>query len=209
MTPPDSPRRKTRTIKARIVPPVRLPRRQKPQSAPERPERQRDKRRSNTAPRHQTEPQPQSPLADSASAITPPLDPQPFHQLLRDNPARAAASLAALRPAQLALQAQAHAALVGADPVSVSAEWGRLISRYRPPPPVVGGEVEHGTVYEPEPLALADPAEATLLIAALTPAQRVQQAVAQAAWLNSFGYPITAHEILAMWEGWEEGRHAA
>lgn len=53
---------------------------------------------------------------------------------------------------------------------------------------------------EPETLARAEPSEARRLIAALSPAQRCAQAVAQAAWLNSFGYPVTFTEILTVWE---------
>ena len=61
---------------------------------------------------------------------------------------------------------------------------------------------------EPEALALMEPSEASATLAALSPTQQVQQAIAQAAWLASFGYPVGFEEILAMWEA-EQGRVAA
>ncbi len=47
---------------------------------------------------------------------------------------------------------------------------------------------------------MADEADAHALIAALSPAQRARQAEAQATWLSSFGYPVSAAQILAGWE---------
>jgi hypothetical protein len=52
----------------------------------------------------------------------------------------------------------------------------------------------------PETLALMPTDEAHAAVAALAPTQRVIQAIAQAAWLADFGYPVDHAEILASWQ---------
>ena len=54
-------------------------------------------------------------------------------------------------------------------------------------------------VIEPATLARLEPIESRRALAALTPTQQVAQAVAQAAWLASFGYNVNHEEILALW----------
>jgi len=124
--------------------------------------------------------------------------------LLAREPAHAAAILAAMRPALRSQQAQAHAALAGVDLARITQEWRDLIAHVGPlialPDHQDGADTPCASVYDPELLACADPAEVRRWVMDLTPAQRVQQAVAQAAWLNSFGYPVSFTEILAGWE---------
>lgn len=134
---------------------------------------------------------------------SPPLDPHALNALLARDPERAAAILAAMRPALRSQQAQAHADLAGVDPTRITQEWHDLIARCGPSVPVAppdGADAPCASVYEPELLACADPAEVRRWVMDLAPAQRVQQAVAQAAWLNSFGYPVTFNDVLAGWE---------
>jgi hypothetical protein len=130
----------------------------------------------------------------------PPLDPYILDALLSSNPARAAAILAAMRPAARAAQAQAHADLCGVGVERVRAEWGALIAGCpRPPLARPPRDSADSAVYDPEILALLETAAAQDLIAALSPDQRAVQASAQANWLAGFGYPVVPADLLAMW----------
>jgi hypothetical protein len=140
----------------------------------------------------------------------PPLDPHAFSLLLARDPVRAAAILAAMRPAMRAQQVHAHATLVGLAADQISQTWRELIARFHAPSAPLapcggtsgasdGASALCVAVYEPERLALVEPAEARAAVAALTPAQRKDQAVAHAAWLASFGYAVCPTEILAAW----------
>ncbi|MBX0331427.1 hypothetical protein K2Z83_27625 [Oscillochloris sp. ZM17-4] len=130
----------------------------------------------------------------------PPLAPTILDSLLCHDPARAAAILAAMRPAARAAQAHAHAHLCGVGVESVRAEWGALIAGC-PRPPLARPPRNNAddAPYDPEILALLEPAAAQDLIAALSPDQRDAQAAAQAAWLGAFGYPVAVEDILGMW----------
>jgi hypothetical protein len=129
-----------------------------------------------------------------------PFTPRAFDALLGSSPARAAAILAAMRPALRDAQCRAHAALAAAPAPRIAHAWADLIARAGLSPAPVDDAVTPGaSVYEPELLALIDPADAQRLIAALSPTQRVTQAAAQAAWLASLGYPVTLDDILAGW----------
>jgi hypothetical protein len=101
-------------------------------------------------------------------------------------------------------QAQAHCALLATrgiirPPAEVITNWQRLITTHSPLPPPAWAEAMCGCVIAPEALALADPDDATRMVATLTPTQRAQQAAAQAAWLADFGYPVTLDQVLAGW----------
>lgn len=64
-----------------------------------------------------------------------------------------------------------------------------------------------GSPYDPAYLGAQlsqQPAYAATLLAALTPEQRVMQALAQAAWLTAHGYPVTHAEILARFDDLEQ-----
>lgn len=142
-------------------------------------------------------PVPPTTLGHTEGPIAPPLDPRALDALLRHRPDRAAAVLLSMRPAARHAQLVAHAALAEALPTRIQREWAELLRLARPttpddPPPTAP--------IEPEALAIAEPDEARRLIAALSPAQRVRQAVAQAAWLNGYGYPVAFEELLAAWE---------
>jgi hypothetical protein len=115
--------------------------------------------------------------------------------LLQHRPERAAAILAAMRPPQRRAQLVARAEIAEAPPALVEAPWAELLRRPddRDDPPLAAP-------IEPETLALMEPDEAQAAVAALSPAQRARQAVAQAAWLAAFGYPVGHAEILASWE---------
>ncbi|MBX0330506.1 hypothetical protein K2Z83_22890 [Oscillochloris sp. ZM17-4] len=129
----------------------------------------------------------------------PPLDPYILDALLSSDPSRAAAILSAMRPAVRNAQAQAHAALCGVAVARIRADWERLIARAGSPlarPPRDDGSA---VPYDPEILALLEPAAAQDLIAALGSEQRAAQARAQADWLSAFGYPVLADDILADW----------
>jgi hypothetical protein len=150
---------------------------------------------------------PPAPGNPAGGPPAPPLDPRALDTLLRHHPARAARVLASMRPAARHAQLLAHAALTDAPPTRIQAEWADLLRLAHPgepddPPPAAP--------IEPERLALIELEEARAAIAALTPPQRVTQAVAQAAWLASFGYPVGFEEILAVWEAEQadEGRAA-
>ena len=148
-------------------------------------------------------PHPPPAPGDTSGPVSPPLDPHALNALLARDPARAAAILAAMRPALRAQQAQAHADLAGVDSARIAQEWRDLIARCGPITPTVppdGADAPCASVYEPELLACADPAEVRRWVLDLAPAQQVQQAVAQAAWLNGFGYPVTFNDVLAGWE---------
>ena len=126
----------------------------------------------------------------------PPLDPRAMDALLQHHPARAAAVLASLRPPQRYAQLLAHAAIVNAPPARMQVEWADLLRLARP---TSDDDPLPASVIEPERLALMTPDEARDAVAALSPAQRVAQAVAQAAWLGGFGYPVAVEELLALW----------
>jgi len=147
---------------------------------------------------------------------TPPLDPHALNQLLARDPARAAAILAAMRPAMLRAQATAHAPLGGGDAAQIVREWAALIARVgplpAPPAPRDGADAPCASVYEPEVLAdllVAHPRLAHALLQALTPSQRVTQAVTYAAWLADHGLPVQIADVLASWESQEVRRDAA
>lgn len=149
-------------------------------------------------------PHPPSAPGTASGPVSPPLDPHALNALLAREPERAAAILAAMRPALRSQQAQAHADLAGVDSARIAQEWRDLIAHVgplvAPPDKQDGVDAPCASVYEPELLACADPAEVRRWVLDLAPAQRVQQAVAQAAWLNSFGYPVTFNDVLAGWE---------
>ncbi|NTU85866.1 MAG: hypothetical protein HGA45_42140, partial [Chloroflexales bacterium] len=88
----------------------------------------------------------------------PPLCPHSLNALLARDPARAAAILAAMRPALRTQQAQAHADLAGVDPARITGEWQTLIAHAAPlpaPPDDQGGaDAPCASVYDPELLAL-------------------------------------------------------
>jgi hypothetical protein len=109
-----------------------------------------------------------------------------------------------MRPALRSQQAQAHADLAGVEPTRITQEWLDLIAHVgpliAPPDHQDGADAPCASVYDPELLACADPADVRRWVLDLAPAQRVQQAVAHAAWLNSFGYPVTFNDVLAGWE---------
>jgi hypothetical protein len=127
----------------------------------------------------------------------PPLDPRAMDALLRHHPARAARILASMRPPQRHAQLLAHAEISDAPATRIQAECADLLCRARPSAP---DDPPPAAPIEPEVLALMEPDEAKRLIANLTPTQRVLQAIAQAAWLASFGYPVGFEELLAVWE---------
>lgn len=144
-------------------------------------------------------------LGPAEASPAPPLDPRAMDSLLRHRPDRAARVLAAMRPAARHLQLLAHAEITEVLPTRIQAEWAELLRLAHP------GEQDDplpASVIEPEQLALAEPEESRRLIAALTPEQRVRQAVAQAAWLAGFGYEVSFEEILASWEPGDERRAA-
>ena len=136
-----------------------------------------------------------------------PFDPLALNSLLDRDPARAAAILAALRPALRAAQAQAHADCAGVPVGRIVAEWADLIARVGPlpPPPAPqdGAALSCASVYEPSLLAdllVEQPQQAQALLDQLSPRQRVMQAVAYAAWLAAHGMPVALDSVLAGWE---------
>lgn len=130
----------------------------------------------------------------------PPFEPHTFQVLVQHRPERASSILAAMRPAMLAAQAQAHAVIGGTTAERIIDGWRPLIARGRSAPLVRPSHDDSGdAVYEPERLAMAPDHEARDLIVALTPTQRVRQAQAQAMWLSGWGYPVTAAQILDGW----------
>jgi hypothetical protein len=143
---------------------------------------------------------PRPSLGTPEAAPAAPFAPHAFDAFVRRRPERAAAVLAALRPALRDAQCHAHAALADAPAPRIAHEWADLVARVGlSPAPINDGATPCTSVYEPESLALRDPADAQRLIAALSPTQRVTQAAAQAAWLAGFGYPITLDDVLAGW----------
>ena len=127
----------------------------------------------------------------------PPLDPHAMDTLLRHLPGRAAAVLVAMPPAHRHAQLVAHATLAEAVVTQIRAEWTELLRLARPTP---DDDPLPASVIEPERLALMVPDDARDAVAALSPTQRVQQAVAQAGWLADFGYDVDHAELLAAWE---------
>jgi hypothetical protein len=108
-------------------------------------------------------------------------------------------------PAARHAQLLAHATLADAPAARIQAEWQKLLHLARPVPP---DDPPLAAPIEPEALALMESNEAKHLITTLTPTQRMAQAVAQAAWLASFGYPVGFEELLAAWEA-KQDRAAA
>lgn len=149
---------------------------------------------------------PHSPGNPAGGPPAPPLCPHSLNALLARDPARAAAILAAMRPALRAQQAQAHAALAGVDSARIDQEWSDLIARCGPlaalPKLPESTESPCASVYEPEALAdllVEQPALAHVLLRQLTGPQRVTQALAYAAFLSDHGMPVTLDEVLASW----------
>jgi hypothetical protein len=140
---------------------------------------------------------PSAPGNPAGGPPAPPLDPRAMDVLLRHHPARAAAVLLSMRPATRHARLLAHAEISDAPPLRIQVEWQELLCCARP---VDLDELPPAAPIEPERLALMEPKEARAAIAVLTPMQRVQQAIAQAAWLASFGYPVGFEELLAVWE---------
>lgn len=145
--------------------------------------------------------------ADADGQDPPPLDPRFVDRLLQNHPDRAAALISALRLETRVAQGLAHAALHGLDPEAVAWDWRNLMARYVPALPFVPpGRLEApvcASVYDPAALADLLSLNQTIahtLIAALSLAQRVTQAIAQAAWLDEHGLPMGHQEILAGWE---------
>lgn len=135
-------------------------------------------------------------LGRAETPPAPPLEPRSLYRLLRRRPHCAAAVLAAMRPRQRRVQLLAQARLAAVPVERLQAEWSQLLAnlapdteRAAPAPPI-----------EPQRLALAEADEARQLLAALSPTQRAAQAIAQVAWLRSYGYPVTTDELLAAWE---------
>jgi len=133
----------------------------------------------------------------------PPFAPASFAMLLLEQPARAAAVLAAMRPQQRAAQVRAHAGFTRFMPHVVEAAWNALIARHGLPRPApLTDEPCIASLYDPELLADAihdNPTRAVSLLAQLSDTQRVAQATAHAAWLNTFDYPVTTDEVFEWW----------
>lgn len=143
------------------------------------------------------------PSAETRSIV--PLEPVSFAHLLASRPDLATSILAHLSPRNIQAQAQAHSALLAAQdvfrsPQSVLTDWQHLINTYCPTSAPTMTEATCDYVIDPEVLSLAEISEARLLIAALTPTQRIQQAIAQASWLaSSSNHSVTAESLLASW----------
>lgn len=159
---------------------------------------------------------PSAPGNPAGGPPAPPLDPYALNALLDRDPARAAAILAAMRPEQRARQARAHADLTGVPATRIAQKWVELIARVGPlstaPVPLRGAATPCASVYDPETLGdlLVDqPALAHELLARLSEAQRVTQALAYAAWLERHGMPVRLDDVLGSWPGGEVGRAAA
>lgn len=132
-----------------------------------------------------------------------PFDPRAFAVLLREHPERGAAVLAAMRPAQLQAQLRANAALSNASVEQLRQSWRALIALTLPPPPPHDDDFVCAAVFEPytlEVLCAESPACLHMLIEELSPGQRIQQAIAHAAWLERHGYCAQPAEFLARWD---------
>jgi hypothetical protein len=123
-------------------------------------------------------------LATPKASPAAPFQPHTLDTLVRRRPERAAAVLAALRPTLRRAQLAAQAEL--AEPLR------------RRCPDDCDDPLPNAPI-EPETLALLEPDAAQAAVAALSPTQRVRQAVAQAHWLADFGYPVAFEELLAAW----------
>jgi hypothetical protein len=150
---------------------------------------------------------PQPALGTSEGPPAAPFVPVSFDALLRRYPERAAAVLAAMRPAARDAQCRAHAAFIALPATRIAREWGELIARSGPlilsAVPLSRAFAHCASVYEPERLAdlLAESPEcAQTLLGQLSAAQQVTQAAAFAAWLGEHGMPVTLDEVLANWE---------
>ena len=148
-----------------------------------------------------------APAPDSFGWLSAPFDPLAFNSLLDRDPARAAAILAAMRPALRAAQAHAHATCAGVPVARITAEWRDLIARFGPlPPPAAppdGPAWLCASVYEPAVLAdllVEQPVQAQALLDQLTPSQRITQAIAYTAWLAAHGLPVGLDTVLAGWD---------
>ena len=151
----------------------------------------------------------------ASGQLGPPLDPHALNQLLDHDPARAAAILAAMRPALRVAQAMAHAILAGVPILRITQEWHELIARVGPlarhPAPLEGAATRCASVYAPEALAdllVEQPAQAHALLRQLSAPQRVTQALAYAAWLDQHGMPVSLADVLTSWADLEVPRAA-
>ena len=136
----------------------------------------------------------------------PPLDPLALTSLLDRDPTRAAAILAAMRPALRAAQAQAHADRANVPIAQITQAWQVLIARFGPlPQPAWQHQADSACASVYDPVYLADllveqPQQAQALLDQLSPRQRVAQAVAYAAWLAVYRLPVDLATVLASWE---------
>jgi hypothetical protein len=152
--------------------------------------------------------------AEVQPAPPPPLDPSALNALIEHAPAHAAAILDAMRPRQRDAQAKAHATLAGLPGATIAQQWDALIVTHSPLPPDpvpfhTDAPGDPGiSVFEPEVIGIADPAEARKLIATLTESQKLNQAIAQAAWMSQFGYDVTWMDYMVAWESHAEQRRA-
>lgn len=150
-------------------------------------------------------PPPFSPAPGTASGPpAPPFDPHALNALLDRDPARAAAILAAMRPALRAQQAQAHADLAGVTATRITQEWRDLIARCGlVPAPPERPPLTCVAVYDPETLAnllALHPQIAYGLLSQLSTLQRVAQALAYTEWMDAHGFPVSVDEILMDWK---------
>lgn len=126
----------------------------------------------------------------------PPLDTALLDLLLARHPAVAARVLIAMPHRRRWAQLCAYATLLDVPTTRLQREWADLFTCAAQPDAVP----RVCAPLDPVDCALLDPVDLAAALRAMTPAQRMAQAVAQAAWLSSFGFPVNAHEILAGWE---------
>ncbi len=145
-----------------------------------------------------------APGTRAGGSSAPPLDPSSLAALLDRDPARAAAILAAMRPAQRRAQVQANARAAGVPAAQIDQAWRDLIARVSlAPSPQDAAPAPCAAVYDPDWLAArlaADPARARALLARLTSAQMTRMAVAYAAWLEGHGVVVTVPAVLHTWD---------
>lgn len=148
---------------------------------------------------------PPSAPGNTAGGPASPIPPYLVRILIRVSPDAAASALAALRPSIRARLAEQVAAFEGSTPEAVTEAWGRLIATVRTTPPLslrACDESICASVYEAQALLdleIDRPHHAAMLIGMLTAPQRVAQATACAAWLSSWGFPVTMDDVLAGW----------
>lgn len=128
----------------------------------------------------------------------PPLDATLLDRLLAQNPAVAARVLIAMPHRRRWAQLCAYATLLDVPTTRLQREWADLFTQATPhtEQPLLCAPLD------PVDCALLDPADLAAALRTMTPTQRMAQSVAQAAWLSSFGYPVTANDVL---RGWQEG----